>query len=114
VAPQLHQAFANHQHIYNLDQHRVEDVHGCQLSTPCAQRERTPLISAVALRTSEGYGPSECLLSNSVLHVIGKDDPRICALRLLEVERIAFFHVAVHAATNVLKFAPKTSPPSLS
>lgn len=117
VLPQLHQALAEHRHVFCLEHDRVEDQ---AFVTSPGREEPTqagdqpgPSIHDAASLSGHAQGGRECLSSNfsaqAVFRASGFVSASICE-RPLRTRPI--FSIEIPSG-DTLRIAPKTSPPAV-
>lgn len=113
VIPQLHQAFADHNHVYCLKHHRIEDADPSKIDGAVAESNR-PTEAQYAASTSDATDVVErpaCAFSNFVNQTIPTTPAPQCLPVSFE-EREAKVETSVDIVTlKVYLLAPKHSPP---
>lgn len=114
VVPQLHQALADHQHVYNPEHGRIEDAGPKPLAAVVFRRpSATPAIGAIERTPTGGNERTACRFSNAI-------GQKAKHHRIFTTLPFAFFQAKVtqpwesEAAPrpqSLLLTAPKHSPP---
>jgi hypothetical protein len=111
IAPQLHQGFANHHHVFSFDHNRIEDAEHGSIGD-CQEEANLAAPRSLAVYYSGNRDSrSECVLSNLVVHATFKVAHWTPTIELLERGWVGSIRIDEPGITEVLNFAPKTSPP---
>jgi hypothetical protein len=113
VIPQLHQAFADHNHIYCLQDHRIEDA-GPRRVRPDAVAK--PPSTQARVSTTRGdtvdvdLQPA-CAFSNLVVHLTEMTPARLSVPLPLQARKVQRATGVSVSALELTLLAPKHSPP---
>lgn len=115
VIPQLHQAFASHRHVFCPQHHRIEDAGPKQeyrrpSDSSAADEARVAATRVNADLADIGSRPA-CIFSNLVVHLASNQPIQCCVpvpTNAREIEMARDVHLP---AADVIRLAPKQSPP---
>jgi hypothetical protein len=114
VIPQLHQAFANHKHIYCLQHHQVEDAgpkqNGFAFSNGALSAEAA-VKPGTENATVDGNLHPACLFSNLAVHSFLPKAAKLCAPSPFKTQSPKVLTDVRVAVSRIILFAPKHSPP---
>jgi hypothetical protein len=115
VLPEMHQAIADHHHVFCFEHNRIEDEAFPSRDSAFAPEavDEVPENHSVARThsTSDAGSGLECAFSNFSIHAHAKELRHVLGRSMPEEQVILSMHDVNHQIVNTLDVAPKSSPP---